>query len=210
MRTKSKWSPGAGIKVQSVVSDGGGDWIVSACGPSSGICPDCGHRSASRHGWWYRSLQDLPIQGNDVTVKLQLSRLRCRYRQCKRQTFTDQIPAIASPYAGRTRRVAELVGLLGHSTGGRPGEHLMRRLGMPISDDAILRHVKRNASRLDEEPSARIIGIDDWSWRKSRRYGTIIVDLERRWIMDRYRRRRSSNCSSQTHVCSTWNVGSTS
>jgi transposase len=55
---------------------------------------------------------------------------------------------------------------------------------MPISDDTILRHVKRNASRLDDEPHARIVGIDDWSWRKSWRYGTIIVDLERRQVMD--------------------------
>jgi transposase len=60
----------------------------------------------------------------------------------------------------------------------------MRRLGMSISDDTILRHLKRNASRVDDQPSARIVGIDDWSWRKSWRYGTIIVDLERREVMD--------------------------
>jgi transposase len=113
MRTKSKWSPGPGIKVQSVVSNGDGDWVVSACGPSSGICPDCRHPSRSRHGWSYRSLQDLPIQGNEVTVRLQLSRWRCTYRQCKRQTFTEPLPAIASPYARRTRRVAEIVGAAG-------------------------------------------------------------------------------------------------
>ncbi|WP_442967589.1 hypothetical protein [Rhizobium sp. BR 362] len=28
----------------------------------------------------------------------------------------------------------------------------MRRLGMPISDDTILRHLKRNASRVDDDP----------------------------------------------------------
>lgn len=60
----------------------------------------------------------------------------------------------------------------------------MERLGMSISDDTILRHLKRNASRVDDQPSARIVGIDDWSWRKSWRYGTIIVDLERREVMD--------------------------
>lgn len=60
----------------------------------------------------------------------------------------------------------------------------MERLGMPISDDTILRHLKRNASRVNDEPPARIIGIDDWSWRKSLRYGTIIVDLERRKVLD--------------------------
>lgn len=184
MRTRSKWSPGPGIKVQSVVSNDDGDWVVSACGPTSGTCPDCQHQSRSRHGWSYRSLQDLPVQGNEVTVRLQLSRWRCTYRQCRRQTFTDRVPAIASPYARRTTKVAEIIGVLGHSTGGRPGERLMRRLGMPISDDTILRHLKRNASRVDDDPAARIIAIDDWSWRKSWRYGTIIVDLERREVMD--------------------------
>lgn len=184
MRTKSKWSPGPGIKVQSIVSNGDGGWVVSACGPSSGICPDCGKHSGSRHGWSYRSLQDLPIQGNEVTVRLRLSRWRCTYRQCERQTFTDAIPEIASPYARRTTRVAKLVGLLVHGTGGRPGERLMNQLGMPVSDDTILRHLKRMASQIDDEPPARIIGIDDWSWRKSWRYGTIIVDLERRKLLD--------------------------
>ncbi|WP_459179040.1 transposase family protein [Rhizobium mongolense] len=70
--------------MQSVISSEQGDWVVSACGPESGICPDCRHQSRSRHGWSYRRLQDLPIQGNAVTVKLQLSRWRCTYRQCRR------------------------------------------------------------------------------------------------------------------------------
>jgi len=55
---------------------------------------------------------------------------------------------------------------------------------MSISDDTILRHLKRSVSRVDDLPSARIVGIDDWSWRKSWRYGTIIIDLERREVMD--------------------------
>jgi hypothetical protein len=134
--------------VQSVVSSDEGKWVVSACGPSSGICPDCRHQSRSRHGWSYRSLQDLPIQGNAVTLRLQLSRWRCTYRQYRRQTFTDQIPSIASPYARRTSRVAEVVSLFGHSMGARPGERLMQRLGMPISDETILRHPGANVRPL--------------------------------------------------------------
>jgi transposase len=60
----------------------------------------------------------------------------------------------------------------------------MKQLGMPVRDDTILRHLRRMASQVDNQPPARIIGIDDWSWRKSWRYGTIIVDLERRKVMD--------------------------
>jgi hypothetical protein len=33
--------------------------------------------------------------------------------------------------------MAEIVGLIGHRTNGRPGENLMHRLGMPVSDDTI-------------------------------------------------------------------------
>ena len=30
----------------------------------------------------------------------------------------------------------------------------------------------------------RVVGIDDWSWMKGTRYGTIVVDLERREVVD--------------------------
>ncbi len=92
------------------------------------------------------AFRNLPVQGKTVTVKLRLSRWRCAHQKCERQTFIDRLPTMASPYARRTRRVAEIVGLLGHSPGGRPGERLMRRLGMPVSDDTILRQLKRDAA----------------------------------------------------------------
>ncbi len=88
------------------------------------------------------------------------------------------------PYARRTRRVSEIGGLLGHSAGGRPGERLMRRLGMPVSDDTILRQLKRDAALVSWDATIRVVGIDDWSWRRSWRYGTMIVDLERRLVVD--------------------------
>ncbi|MQW15686.1 ISL3 family transposase [Sinorhizobium meliloti] len=184
MQLKTKWSPGPGAKVLGVALTDDDGWVVSAAGPASGICPDCGRRTRNRHGWSNRSLQDLPVQGKTVTVKLRLSRWRCAHQKCERQTFTDRLPTIASPYARRTRRVSEIVGLLGHSAGGRPGERLMRRLGMPVSDDTILRQLKRDAARAHCDATIRVVGIDDWSWRRSWRYGTMIVDLERRSVVD--------------------------
>ena len=74
--------------------------------------------------------------------------------------------------------------MLGHSTGGRPGERLMQRLDMPVSDDTILRQLKRGAAGAQSNSSIRVVGIDDWSWRRATSYGTIIVDLERRSVVD--------------------------
>jgi transposase len=33
-------------------------------------------------------------------------------------------------------------------------------------------------------PPPRVIGIDDWAWRKGQRYGTILIDLERSRVID--------------------------
>jgi transposase len=80
--------------------------------------------------------------------------------------------------------MAAVVDLIGHSMGGRPAEYRMGRLGMPISDDTILRQIKRRSSTSNQDANIRVVGIDDWSWRRSTRYGTIMVDLERRAVVD--------------------------
>ena len=70
-----------------------------------------------------------------MVVKMQVSRWRCLNRECERETFTDQLPEIVlSSRSAGPNRIAELVHLFGHGTGGRSGERLMKRLGMPVSD----------------------------------------------------------------------------
>jgi hypothetical protein len=60
----------------------------------------------------------------------------------------------------------------------------MTRLGLPQSKDTLLRSLKRGAHDRAGVAPVRVIGIDDWSWRKGRTYGTIMVDLERREVLD--------------------------
>jgi Transposase len=94
----------------------------------------------------------------------------------------DQPDQVVMPRARETRRVAELARSIGYVRGGRPGERLLRLLGLPQGDDRILRNVKRHATSL--EKPRRVVGIDDWSWLKGSRYGTIVVDLERHEVVD--------------------------
>ncbi|MGZ2442120.1 hypothetical protein ACVJMZ_005823 [Sinorhizobium medicae] len=37
----------------------------------------------------------------------------------------------------------------------------MRRLGMPVSDDTILRQLKRDAALVSGDATIRVVGIDD-------------------------------------------------
>jgi transposase len=53
---------------------------------------------------------------------------------------------------------------------------------MPVNDNAILRQLKSHVRKQRKTESLRAIAIDDWNWRKGSRYGTIVVDLERRTV----------------------------
>ncbi len=60
---------------------------------------------------------------------------------------------------------------------------MARRLLFPVSKDTLLRSVRATVDR-GETVLPRVIGIDDWAWKKGHRYGTIICDLERHRVVD--------------------------
>jgi transposase len=101
-------------------------WRISArLQQQSGICPDCHLRSVSRHGWHRRGLVDLPAMGREVVLNLQVSRWRCCSATCARQTFVAPHPVLFRLHGRRARRAEQIVRLIGHSVGGRPGERLL-------------------------------------------------------------------------------------
>jgi len=181
MEIKPQWEPGPDIRVvdAKLCQD---RWIVKANASVEARCPDCGIRSQRRHSAYVRRLQDLPVQGTSVELQVSVTRWRCGNRLCERKTFVDRADPVFMPRARETRRVADLARSIGYVAGGRPAERLMRRLGLPQGDDRILRNLKRHAA--SSKKPLRVVGIDDWSWLKGSRYGTIVVDLERHEVVD--------------------------
>jgi transposase len=101
-----------------------------------------------------------------------------------RKTFVERLSSSVAPFARRTSRVAEIVRLFCHAAGGRMSERLLARLAMRVSDNTILRQLKHYARNVGDAQPIRIVGIDDWCWRRGDSYGTIIVDLERRKVVE--------------------------
>jgi transposase len=57
------------------------------------------------------------------------------------------------------------------------------RISAPTSPDTLLRLA--STRRLTEiAPVPRVLGIDDWAWRRGRRYGTMLVNLETNEVVD--------------------------
>jgi transposase len=157
--------------------------VVRAHGKGTPRCPSCFGSRVSYHSRYRRRLRDLPWQGKSVRIHFQARRFRCRNPQCERKIFAEQLSEIAAPRARETARLCEIIGLVGYAMGGLPGSRLLSRLGMPSSDDTVLRRVKA-PKRGSETAKVRVLGVDDWAWRKRQRYGTLLMDLEQRQVID--------------------------
>ena len=157
-------------------------WTVKARGPDQATCPRCRQVSTSRHSRYVRSLKDLPAVGAPVSLRVHVSRWRCRQPACAVRFFTGVLAGVAAVRGRRTCRADVVTHLVGHALGGRPGERLMGRLGLRVSDDSILRWLKTRARAAIT--GAPVVAIDEWAKRKGVTYGTIVVDLEHRTVID--------------------------
>jgi transposase len=166
------------------VQRNGPNWIIRADGPPHAACPKCGGVSRSRHSAYIRSLKDLPAVGATVSLHIRVSRWRCGAPACTARVFADRLPGVADLRARRTCRANVVVRLIAYALGGRAGEQLTTRIGLPVSNDTLLRWVKKGASTTMAAAQAHTIGVDEWAKRKGRTYGTIVVDLERHTVID--------------------------
>ena len=139
-------------------------------------CPTCGGASKRVHSNYRRQLADLPAVGIRIALILRARRFYCDVQSCARRIFTERFETV-EPRARRTRRLDDVVHCLAIALGGRPAASLSRRLNVDVSNDTLLRMVRRRGPR--PFPAPAIIGIDDWAWRRNHRYGTLICDLER-------------------------------
>jgi transposase len=168
-----------GFVMENAALEGATAVIVVRPTSTASECPGCGARSARIHSRYHRRLADLPIAGRPVRLLVKARRFYCDAVLCGRRIFTERFDdGLLAPWARRTVRLDYIVHHLGLALGGRPAASFARRLMLPVSNDTLLRVVRRRGSPRFVPPT--VIGIDDWAWRRNQRYGTIICDLERR------------------------------
>jgi len=145
-------------------------------------CPSCGWRSDKAHSRYRRFLADLPWEGVAVKLILSVRKFFCLNPDCRRRIFCERLPGLAAPYAHKTLRLNELFARLGIALGGRPGARMAFGIGIKIGRDALL--VRVRCAQTAQSNTVRVLGVDDFAFRKGRSYGTILVDQERHRIVD--------------------------
>jgi transposase len=144
-------------------------------------CPSCARPSTRVHGRYVRRILDLSCLGRPVHLRLTVRKFLCGNPACHRAVFCERLPEIVAPHARVSARLSGVPSAFGMALGGEAGSRLARRIAIPVSPDTLLRRAKRAQAR---PPAARrVVGVDDWAWRKGQRYGTILY-LESHRVLD--------------------------
>lgn len=133
-----------GFAVDEAVSDGDSTLITVRPASRASPCPGCGTSSERVHSRYQRRLADLPMAGKPVRLVIAARRFHCDAVLCGRRIFAERFAGdILAPWARRTARLDHIVHHLGLALGGRPAANFAQRLMLPVSNDTLLRVVRR-------------------------------------------------------------------
>src|SRR6266571_4578663 len=154
--------------------------VIATC-PTS-CCPLCSEPSSSIHCHYRRVLRDVPCAGRGVQLILTIRKFSCRNAYCPRKVFAERLPEFVEPWARTTIRFRQQITSIGLSSGGKGGAKLAARLGIQTTRQTILRRIMDLPDVLTG--SVLFLGLDDFSFRRGYCFGTILVNLESRRVVD--------------------------
>jgi len=144
-------------------------------------CPQCGTAGSRVHSRYERTIADLAFGGRNLVLRLLVRKWICPEASCSRHIFAECFPELVQRYARMTDRLIKALQAVGAITNGADAAQIASSFGVHTTAKTIIRRVLQLP--LPSEGSVHKVGIDEWAWKKGHRYGTILVDLEKRRVV---------------------------
>ena len=152
---------------------------------SEAHCPVCGGASRRIHGRYIRTLADLPWSGTPVRLQVRVRKFFCDVPTCERKIFAERLKEVALPFARGTGRQRQALEWIAFALGGEAGARLARELGLLVSPDTLLNRIRKAfCAEAENGKNVRVLGVDDFGFKRGNGSGTVMVDLERHQIVD--------------------------
>ncbi|MGL9814901.1 transposase family protein [Enterococcus sp. DIV0098] len=106
-------------------------------------CPRCGQLSTRVHAYYDRVIQDLPINGKSVYLKIRCRKLLCLNEECTKKIFAQQIRCVR-PKSKKTDRLEKVILKIATDTSLIEASRTLRQLGIIASKSSIAELLKKN------------------------------------------------------------------
>lgn len=156
--------------------------LIAGVRRDEGVCPACSKSSSRVHSRYSRTLSNAPVAGRLVRILLRVRRFFCDNPGCRSKTFAEQVDGLTRRWSRMSEGLRRMLTTIGLALAGRAGARLATTLGMPTGRDRLLRPVRA----LPDPPvgDIMVLGVDDFAIKRGHHYGTVLIDCEKRKVVD--------------------------